>query len=226
MDEERTRITIFVGGDENRASWSVPKKLLVESSGYFRRVLGKQSKMSRSNVVIIRDQNPEIFTLFVRWLTSSKPLIDTDAWSDHTKKHDPVMKYAQAWVLGESLDCLGLQNHCITQICHIHVTPEDLKPEFIQYVFTNTSPSSKLRQYAARTTYYFFYQNVWRRDLDQTWSDIIHGTIDLHAEIRRLSLALENQPPLHPSVKIADYFQALPESEIQPEFIGDNLIAL
>ncbi|KAF5688575.1 sdr family [Fusarium denticulatum] len=129
--------------DETKSfkTWCLPINLVSHYSPYLKETCS--SNLQESNMRIgLPNYPPDVFGLFVEWMyygsyesSSSVSIENADA---------------KCWVLGDKLRSVVFQNYAMRRLHERHTRPIFGRPmtcDDVQYVWTNTSPGSKLRNF-------------------------------------------------------------------------------
>ncbi|KAG5766757.1 hypothetical protein H9Q72_005185 [Fusarium xylarioides] len=122
-------------------AWCLPVNLISHYSPYLKEACSSNVQESNKRIRL-DDSPPDVFGLFVEWMyygsyeTSSALLIDN---AD-----------AKCWVLGDKLRSIEFQNYAMRRLHEQHTRPVFGRPmtcDDVQYVWSSTSPGSKLRHF-------------------------------------------------------------------------------
>ncbi|TVY63244.1 hypothetical protein Focb16_v014312 [Fusarium oxysporum f. sp. cubense] len=129
--------------DETKSfkTWCLPINLVSHYSPYLREICSSNLQESDKRIRLQYHQ-PDVFGLFVEWMyygsyesSSSVSIYNADA---------------KCWVLGDKLRSIEFQNYSMRHLHEQHTRPIFGRPmtcDDVQYVCSNTSPGSKLRNF-------------------------------------------------------------------------------
>ncbi|KAF5708060.1 sdr family [Fusarium mundagurra] len=122
-------------------AWCLPVNLISHYSPYLKETCSSSVQESNKRIRL-HDHSPGVFGLFVEWMyygsyesSSSVSINNADA---------------KCWVLGDKLRSIEFQNYAMRRLHEQHTRPMFGRPvtcDDVQYVWCNTSPGSKLRNF-------------------------------------------------------------------------------
>ena len=130
-------------GTDDKDCWTLPKDLLTSYSTFFAAALAGDWSEARSNLVLLPDEDPGIFQVFVRWLYLGKLGENLTCISDKT-----AMEAAELWILGDKLGCPNLCKLVMLKLVSVYRDELYMRPAFIDLVFDNAPATSKLCLFA------------------------------------------------------------------------------
>jgi len=140
---------IFVGPDCQ--FWCLPVELLCHVSTFFRAALKDDFEDVKDKRVMLKEEIPSAFKLFVLWLYKGCLFDEMDA----SELHDFTV---QAWVLGDKLGAPAFQN-CLIQELVSDGADKLNDPKVVRYIFDNTTKRSPLRTLTVDSIVYS-YENI------------------------------------------------------------------
>ncbi|EWG45906.1 hypothetical protein FVEG_06547 [Fusarium verticillioides 7600] len=167
-------------GDKTKLfkTWCLPINLVSHYSPYLKETCS--SNLQESNMRIrLPNYPPDVFGLFVEWMyygsyesSSSVSIENADA---------------KCWVLGDKLRSVDFQNYAMRRLHEQHTRPIFGRPmtcDDVQYVWTNTSPGSKLRNFCMHFIVEHFGSPAKLLGSSTDWDKLLQT----HSEIRIMLL--------------------------------------
>ncbi|KAI4684646.1 uncharacterized protein J4E88_004087 [Alternaria novae-zelandiae] len=143
-DEYGPIITIEVGTGPHTRKFYAYKGLLSHYSSYFKAALKDDWKEGTFKTVELKDENPEVFQAFFRWLYTGKLYFALDASGKIPLSEQLI---CEIYVFGDARGSTDLCNTAIDLL--LQKTHQEWKVPLnqIAYVYENTLPGSALRKY-------------------------------------------------------------------------------
>jgi len=147
-------IEIIVGSEipssektDQRETWWLPKNLVSACSETLNAACNRDFKEKEENCILLVEDDPEIFSLYVEWL-----YYDTYTIPSKYPQGTRSMTDAEAWVLGDKLLSKDFKNYAMSRIYQHYLRFDgfSMKPvllDDISYVLENTSENSGLREF-------------------------------------------------------------------------------
>jgi hypothetical protein len=126
-------------------------------SGRFREVselveitLTTENGKVATHTIVLEDEDPEAFEMFIHWLYTSKlPVVVKGEPDDEEREY---LELAKAWVLGERLKCPKFQNAAMDAVVarrdedynKVYVHPLS---KMVEYIYSRTKKDSSLRTF-------------------------------------------------------------------------------
>lgn len=164
---------IFVGPDCQ--FWCLPVELLCHVSTFFRAALKDEFEDVKDKRVMLKEENPSAFKLFVLWLYKGCLFDEMDA----SELHDFTV---QAWVLGDKLGAPAFQN-CLMQELLPNGGHMFYDAKVVRYIFDNTTKRSPLRKLTVDLIVYSY------EDIDQgkAWRSLYLSGGDVMVDLMKRS---------------------------------------
>jgi len=123
-----------------------PKKNLLKlRSEYFRAALDGTWEESTTRIVTLDEENSDVFNLFVHWLYYKEVQFNTSCDDDDTD-----ILLVEAYLFAERRGCFAFQNDMVDNIAKWWgMRDKGFSAKAIMLMFTETTPSSKLRRFTA-----------------------------------------------------------------------------
>jgi hypothetical protein len=135
-------VDIQVGA--NKCNFTVHRDLLNFYSSYFQSALGGSCKESEENLIILPEDDPDVFELFVHWLYAQR-FRQTDVTGLKTSRN-----MARLYVFADMRGVLGLKDIVITGfVQHLKKGTLPVKHSLLReipYIYANTAEKSLLRK--------------------------------------------------------------------------------
>ncbi len=129
-----------MGGAENRKTYKVHKKFLIDRSQFFKVALTGHFIEAEMQSIDLEDIDHQVFDVFVQWVYTS----DIQKQGGKLPRGDLLIKL---WVLADRLIAPKLQNMAICAIEHKAMNEDQVvRTDQLQYIYENTVPGSQLRR--------------------------------------------------------------------------------
>lgn len=130
-----------MGEGDNSQTWSLPKNLLTHVSPFFAAALDGPFSESNSHKILLPEDDPAAFELFVQWLYIGETGKDD---MDHDSTH------VKAWTLGDKLGCPVFQDRAMLKLLQFHAGEHAkiIEPQTLQLAYEGSAANSKLRRWA------------------------------------------------------------------------------
>ena len=133
--EDTTAVRITVGCKDEEISWILPKSLLTHDSKFFNAALNGTFAEANSGSIIMPEDNPEAFRVFVQWLYIGDIEIgDVDVW-------------LEAWVLGDKIGNTVFRDCAMTKLVSDH-SGLQIDPKTVAFAYRKSVRGSRLRKWA------------------------------------------------------------------------------
>ncbi|KAL9612386.1 MAG: hypothetical protein Q9167_003026 [Letrouitia subvulpina] len=200
LKAEPTIVHVVVGSPESQF-WYLPKKLLSYFSDFFKSALDGHFQEATSNSIHLKEDDPEIFAMFVSFISFGH-FIEFDFTESKTVKASDWIKLAKAWVLGDKLQSLSFRNLAIG-LSLFHYDKRLLHPRFIRVAYKHSPPESKLRKFAMDHI-------TWRRHHlgdQETYSKLFKIWAELAEEFEDVGRDFMKQEFEHQHFRPLEYFE-------------------
>ncbi|KAH7216019.1 hypothetical protein DER44DRAFT_765321 [Fusarium oxysporum] len=129
--------------DETKSfnTWCLPINLVSHYSPYLKEICSSNLQES-NNRIRLQDHQPDVFGLFVEWMYYGSYDYSSLALISNAD--------AKCWALGDKLRSLEFKNYSMRRIYEQHTRPilgRTMTRDDVQYVWDNTAPGSKLRNF-------------------------------------------------------------------------------
>ena len=170
-------IEVLVGEGDGSQTWSLPKKLLTHVSPFFAAALDGAFSESNSHKMLLPEDDPAAFELFVQWLYIGETGKDS---TDH------ILTHVRAWTLGDKLGCPVFQDRAMLKLLQFHSGKRatTIGPQTLQLAYEGSAANSKLRAWALQQ----FRCEVQRDNLGQMaeeWASITKTVVDFGSDYVR-----------------------------------------
>ncbi|KAH7345934.1 hypothetical protein BKA66DRAFT_325945 [Pyrenochaeta sp. MPI-SDFR-AT-0127] len=164
------------------STWSLPRGLISHYSPFLKAACSSDFKERQENRIVLADDNPLIFGLFVEWMYYGDYLVQLSPSSPDHPEED-ISVEAQCWVLGDKLLCTAFKNVSMNRLFDQHnamfgarvVTKRDAR-----YVFDNSATNSKLRKFYMALVIQHFADPNRLKGSTEDWDELL---LD-HADVR------------------------------------------
>ena len=168
-----------MGEGDDSQTWSLPKNLLTHVSPFFAAALDGPFSESNSHKMLLPEDDPAAFELFVQWLYIGETGKDS---TDHTSVH------VRAWTLGDKLGCPVFQDRAMLKLLQFHAGEHGIiiEPETLQLAYEGSAANSKLRRWALHQ----FCCGVQGNNLGKTaeeWASTAKAVVDFGSDYVRHS---------------------------------------
>lgn len=139
-------IKIAVGSETASAgqqeTWCLPQSLISHHSLFFKAACSHDFREKEENRILLADENPHVFSLFVEWMYYNKYALSRSYLFNADLK---------AWILGDKLMATAFKNHAMRRLYEMHHIDNPLgasvTPSMVAFVCQNTVEGAKLRQF-------------------------------------------------------------------------------
>ena len=134
--------TVTVGPQDAATTWHLPKALLIHKSPFFAAALNGPFAEAKLNSVVMLDDDPNVFRLWVEWLFVGQ----ITCTFEHINN-----VLVEAWILGDKLGCHIFQNVVMIELLKSHSPDRKarlLEPSTLRAAYEGSAPGSKLRKWA------------------------------------------------------------------------------
>jgi hypothetical protein len=135
-----------------------------------------------------------VFELFVEWLHHGIYTVDSTV---PATRNSEANRDAQAWVLGHRLQSVGFKNYAMGRLYAQYGTPFASKPlrtDDVHYVFTHTTPDSKLCKFFQD----FVVSNFQKAKRTEGTSAMWDGVFQAHPTLRQAFISGLRQHTIQP----------------------------
>jgi BTB/POZ domain len=141
-------VTIVVGPDKHE--FLVPKSIICKEQ-YFKAAFTGNFKESGTNTLIMLEEDPVTFDQLLRWIHGDEKFISRELGAE-VRFNFRIL--ANLYILADKLNIIVLRDNIIKSLNDIRFSSTintHLEPncEDVKYVYQNTIPNSKLRQFLA-----------------------------------------------------------------------------
>ncbi|KAL8930670.1 MAG: hypothetical protein Q9208_000541 [Pyrenodesmia sp. 3 TL-2023] len=183
-------ITVKVGDGDTARTWTLPRDLLTSASTFFDAVFKHSWSESESNLVELKEDNPDTFGFFVQWLYIWTCSSDQKGPYRISSKIHPMVSL-RAWMLGDKLGCPRFQDYALLHLWDSLSKKRIFVSSIIRPAYGGTPPASKLRIFlAGMLLTYMVKENLPFTD---GWRAILDGVDGLTNDIVKL-LMFETRP--------------------------------
>ena len=167
-------IEVFVGEGDNSQTWSLPKNLLTHVSPFFAAALNGAFSESNSHKILLPDDDPAAFELFVQWLYIGET-------GKNSKDH--ILTHVRAWTLGDKLGCPVFQDRAMLKLLQFHAGDQAtiIEPQTLQLAYEGSAANSSLRAWALQQ----FCCEVRRNNLGEMakeWASVAKTVVDFGSD--------------------------------------------
>ncbi|KAF2500826.1 hypothetical protein BU16DRAFT_557275 [Lophium mytilinum] len=169
-------IKVVVGrSGEDDATWGIPRKLLCNHSKFFQKATDPSHgfKEALEGMVLLPEEDPEVFAHFVSFIYTGGYYIDDDAIAISMNNYDAPNAHAAIWMLADKLFSPRLQYQAMKKLYENYIPTNQgsiwyLLPHAVSFVFRNVPESSKLRLFMEDTVVQYWDN---RDVVDMNWRD-------------------------------------------------------
>ena len=190
-------VQVYVGPGDR--CWMLPTNLLCHLSSFFKAALKTGFKEADKKRVVLKDDEPEVFRLFVVWLYSGsvQGMEFPDIWLE------------KAWIFGDKIGAPAFQNRAMARLIKGYEDEDGVYPfdyqynaRDVDYIYKNTVPGSLLR---AATVDAVVYWLATHDMIDKKWKALYSRggdfVVDLIMKLRRIKRFRLRNPVDH----VSDY---------------------
>ncbi|KAI9835347.1 MAG: hypothetical protein M1837_003863 [Sclerophora amabilis] len=163
-------VRIIVGPEEDtQTEFLVYENLLCARCPFFKKALQGSFKEASEKRVVLREEDPEIFSSFLYWLHAGRLVPFTEKGKEAGQD---MMKYIKLWILGDRFQVTTIQNCAMDEIragAKKHNIYFDV-PQ-LRHIYENTMPGATLRYNAVD---FMCWHMVRRQNVDHLYRDAIH----------------------------------------------------
>ncbi|KAL8780703.1 MAG: hypothetical protein Q9213_006349 [Squamulea squamosa] len=127
--------------ESSNRTFYIHKGLLCHHSAVFKAMLERDWKEKQEGLVILKDEDPELFRRFMLWLYWGKIIDDDESISTITFK-----KLIDCYLLADKRDVPPMQNHVIDTIIQKSIAENIIFVSLQRYIWENTPEQSLLRK--------------------------------------------------------------------------------
>ena len=219
-------IAVIVGTSPNKKTWQLHKELLISSSPFFAAALNGSFAEATSKVIMLPEDNPNAFALFIQWLYIGETATYI-CTADHDHDHDHDVDYyddddhhccmasvpicIQAWILGDKLGCSIFKDLAMLRLIRTFGRWV-IDVDTVRTAYQVSAPGSKLRKFLLDQVRYEAKADYFSDDTDE-WVLLARVCVDFGEDIMKAVLTNGDNEVKDPSEQKANYLEVLTDED-------------